>query len=85
MQPAAMCFSVMVRPDDSQTGHSVIRLTAKVEVCLGPRNNALENTARESVKSSKHLKTPVPASQRDVFKRTGSTVENLTVTGEQQL
>ena len=47
----------MVRPDDSQTGHSVTRLAAEVEDCPGPRKRAHENTARESVISSKHHKS----------------------------
>lgn len=38
MEPAAMCFSVVVRKDDSQTVHSVTQLTAEVGDCLGPRN-----------------------------------------------
>lgn len=47
MQPAAMCFSVMVRPDDSQAGHSVTQLAVEVEDCLGPRNTHLKHGKRE--------------------------------------
>lgn len=48
MQPAAMCFSVMVRPNDSQTRLSVTQLAAEVEDCLGPRNTYLK-TRQERV------------------------------------
>lgn len=61
MQPAAMCFSVMVGPDDSQTGHSVTQLTAEVEDCLGQRNTHMKTRReRKSVISSKHHKTLSP-------------------------
>lgn len=65
MQPSAMCFSVMVRTHDSQTGHSVTQLAAEVEDCLGPRNTYLK-TWRESAISSKHHKT-LTARESDVF------------------
>lgn len=35
MQPAAICFSVMVRPNDSQTGHSVTQFAARGGGCWG--------------------------------------------------
>ncbi len=54
MQPAAMCFSVMVRPDDSQTGHSVTQLAAEVEDCLGPRNTHLK-TRQERVSNHQNI------------------------------
>lgn len=66
MQPAAICFSVMVRPNDSQTGHSVTQLAVRGGGLSGAKKPALENTAREGVMSSKHNKTYLTASERSL-------------------
>lgn len=50
MQPTAICFSVMVRPNDSQTGHSVTQLAARGGGCCGQ-----EARSRKHVKKRCHI------------------------------
>lgn len=47
MQLTAMCFSVMVRANDSQTAFSVISAHSEGWGLSGSKKHALENTARE--------------------------------------
>lgn len=56
MEPAAMCFSILVRKDDRQTVHSATQITAEVGDCLIPRNIHLK-TWRECVISPRHHKS----------------------------
>lgn len=71
MQLTAMCFSVMVRANDSQTAFSVISAHSEGWGLSGAKKHALENTAREchTIKTSQNA---LSSSESDIFKEEGT-------------